>query len=88
MSCGEPGAGPESSTLPPLYAEWAESFLGGPIPAETDATCQDCAMCPPPGKRPATGVFFSPDVKCCSYMPTLPNFLVGRMLGNDTVLTK
>jgi hypothetical protein len=80
MSCGEPGAGPESSTLPPLYAEWAESFLGGPIPAETDATCQDCAMCPPPGKRPATGVFFSPDVKCCSYMPTLPNFLVGRML--------
>lgn len=69
--------------LPVLYAEWAASFLGAPIPAETDATCADCAMCPPPGARPESGAFFSPDVKCCSYMPPLPNFLVGRMLRDD-----
>jgi hypothetical protein len=83
MSCGEAGTGPESSTLPPLYAAWAAAFLSGPIPAETDATCEDCAMCAPSGRRPERGVYFAPDVKCCSYMPTLPNFLVGRMLRDD-----
>jgi hypothetical protein len=83
MSRDAAGAGPESSTLPPLYANWAAAFLGGPIPAETDATCHDCAMCSPSGARPTTGVFFAPDVKCCSYMPTLPNFLVGRVLRDD-----
>jgi len=41
-------------------------------------------MCPPSGKRPeAEEVFFSPEVKCCSYMPPPPNFLGGRMLRDD-----
>jgi hypothetical protein len=83
MSRDAAGAGPEWSTLPPLYAAWATALLRGPIPPETDATCHDCAMCSPSGARPTTGVFFAPDVKCCSYMPTLPNFLVGRMLADD-----
>jgi len=68
------------STLPPLYAGWMASALGGPIAAETDATCEDCAMCAGPQNRPQAGLFFSPETKCCTYMPALPNFLVGRIL--------
>ena len=38
-------------------------------------------MCAPPGTKPAAlGHYFRPDVKCCSYLPTLPNFLVGGVL--------
>lgn len=37
-----------SGMLPPLYAAWMEQVLPGPIPVETQATCQQCAMCPPP----------------------------------------
>jgi hypothetical protein len=75
-----------SSMLPPLYAAWMEQVLPGPIPAETRATCQQCAMCPPAtGAAPSTPstVFFHPQTKCCTYLPRLPNFLVGRILADD-----
>lgn len=69
------------STLPTLYAGWADEFLEGPLPTETAATCEDCAMCgegEPPGR-----LFFLPETKCCTYMPALPNFLVGRILADS-----
>ncbi|MEO8431057.1 MAG: hypothetical protein ABI592_06065 [Acidobacteriota bacterium] len=69
-----------SSSLPPLYARWIDALLRGPIPAETRATCDDCAMCAPPGAPPDEGNYFSPRTKCCTYVPTVPNFLVGRAL--------
>lgn len=72
-----------SSTLPPLYATWMDELLEGPIPAETEATCEECVMCPKAGDRPAGLTFFDPSVKCCSYMPELPNFLVGRILADE-----
>jgi len=59
------------------------SVLGGPIPAETDATCEDCAMCAGSTDRAEAAVLFSPETKCCTYMPAIPNFLVGRMLADD-----
>lgn len=46
---------------------------------EKKATCGNCPMAaredPPPPER------FLPDVRCCTYHPDLPNFLVGRVLG-------
>lgn len=78
---------PHSDDLPPLYARWASEFLSGPIPAETEATCSTCAMLPDEGSEthPATvAPFFNPDTKCCTYLPVLPNFLVGRMLADDS----
>lgn len=74
-----------AAALPPLYAGWLTALLGGPIPAETEATCSDCAMCARDG-RPvdaSPGEFFHPRIKCCTYLPELPNFLVGRILGDD-----
>jgi hypothetical protein len=36
-------------------------------------------MCDPDGQHPdGSAAYFSPRVKCCSYLPKLPNFLVGR----------
>ncbi|MCC7536485.1 MAG: hypothetical protein IT379_09735 [Deltaproteobacteria bacterium] len=65
-----------STPLPPLYAAWLDELIGAPTPAETDSTCEDCAMCrlPPVEER------WEPSVKCCTYMPYLPNFLVGGIL--------
>jgi hypothetical protein len=71
------------TTLPPLYAPWITDLLGGPLPAEPEATCEDCAMCAPAGSREASQLLFAPETKCCTYVPTLPNFLVGRILDDD-----
>jgi len=78
--------GGHADVLPPLYARWASEFLGGAIAAESAATCNDCAMLSSERgtARPAAAPFFNPDTKCCTYLPVLPNFLVGRMLADDS----
>jgi hypothetical protein len=74
------------SPLPPLYAAWMDELLGGRIPPETDATCDDCAMTSPDAPH-GSADFFNPQTKCCSYVPTLPNFLVGRALNDHEAVT-
>jgi hypothetical protein len=70
--------------LPPLYARWMDAALDDGIPTENTATCSSCAMCAtdddpaPPDHR------FDPQVKCCTYQPVIPNFLVGRVLADDS----
>jgi len=64
--------------LPGIYAPWIESLLGGPIPAESRATCDDCAMAKP--LAPGEPAVYDPTLKCCTAWPTFPNYLVGRVL--------
>jgi len=71
-------AGRETVRLPELYAPWMAALLGGEVPEETRATCDDCAMAKP--TRPGAPAFFDPHLKCCTAYPTFPNFLVGRIL--------
>jgi len=72
-----------NADIPRLYSRWAESFLGGPIPPETLATCHACAMVKPPGSAPIqNGLFFDPELVCCTFFPSLPNFLVGNILAD------
>jgi hypothetical protein len=78
---------PETSSapLPPLYEKWIAELLGGSVPRESRATCDDCAMCTG-GKEHESGArtySFDPLVKCCSWVPNLQNFLVGRILCDD-----
>lgn len=68
--------------LPSLYAGWVGELLGGDLPDETEATCDRCAMLAPPGS-PTTAGFFDPRTKCCTYVPDLPSFAVGRILRDD-----
>jgi hypothetical protein len=73
------------SSLPPLYARWMGALFGGAVPGEPRATCDSCAMCARPGEPAAEGAtFYSPSTKCCTYLPALANFLVGRVLGDDS----
>jgi len=73
-----------ASPLPPLYAGWIDQLLAGPLPQESDATCDDCAMClEEDSKHTRTDIFFNPQTKCCTYIPALPNFLVGRILADQ-----
>jgi hypothetical protein len=68
--------------LPPLYARWMDAHLGGHIPEETRATCSNCAMAPTRGEPMGPGQF-DPTTKCCTYVPRLPNFLVGAVLADE-----
>ncbi|HVM98668.1 MAG TPA: hypothetical protein VMT68_00520 [Caulobacteraceae bacterium] len=76
-------AGDLFEALPPLYAGWVGELLGAGIPAERKATCDACAMCPPPGGATGGAAYFEPSLKCCTFMPRLPNFLVGAILADD-----
>lgn len=77
------GAAGADAILPPLFARWMSLLLPGPIPAERNATCDRCAMVPPAGAAVEdSGLFFSPATKCCTYLPELSNFLVGRILSD------
>lgn len=40
-------------------------------------------MCPKSSSRHANGIYFEPSLKCCTYHPTLPNFLVGAILADE-----
>jgi hypothetical protein len=69
--------------LPPVYRALLPGFFDAEAPAEEKATCNACAMCPPPGVTPPEGVeYFRPDTKCCTYHPTLANYLVGALLAD------
>ncbi|MDP2316415.1 MAG: hypothetical protein Q8P41_26190 [Pseudomonadota bacterium] len=67
-------------SLPKQADAWMEALLGAPLPDEPRSTCADCAMCRP--ANPATPAF-SPSVKCCTFQPSLPNFLVGAALLDE-----
>ncbi|HEY3175874.1 MAG TPA: hypothetical protein VGK94_08980 [Candidatus Polarisedimenticolia bacterium] len=62
---------------------WLGSVLPGPVPRETTATCDRCVMCEPRSTgRGVADLSFDSRVKCCTYHPELPNFLVGRILSD------
>ncbi len=73
----------KSTGFPALYASWLDEWLDGSLPVEEKATCSNCAMLPPAGGSVlAANHFFNPKAKCCTYMPALPNFLLGRILAD------
>ncbi|WP_088285780.1 hypothetical protein [Kineosporia sp. A_224] len=67
--------------LPAMHGGWLYALTGVRNPApEPKATCADCVMCAGVG-RSNSRVTFSPDAKCCSYIPHVSNFLAGRALA-------
>lgn len=70
------------SKFPPIYSHlFSEAFDEPPV-VETRATCDDCAMCDKGEPTPVPTDYFKPDLKCCTYHPYLPNFLVGAVLAD------
>ncbi len=77
---------PLRSQMPALYRSWLPELFDRPSIPEPRATCGDCAMCEHAAGasgEPGAG-FFRPDIKCCSYHPTLPNYLVGAALRDTS----
>lgn len=72
----------QAEVLPSLYAGWMDALLGGGIPPEMNATCHDCAMAAPADGAAGRGTYYDPHLRCCTYFPDLPNFLVGRILAD------
>jgi len=73
--------------FPRVYRELLPDVFSRPVPREELATCADCAMCAKPGVDDAFArgrKFFEPSVKCCSYHPTLANYLVGGALADES----
>ena len=73
------------SQMPAVYRAWLPELFDRPALPEPRATCDDCAMCEKGGGAGALQAgFFRPEVKCCSYHPTLPNYLVGAALRDES----
>jgi Fe-S-cluster containining protein len=70
--------------LPELHRDLLPALFDESVPDETLATCNRCTMALPgiPPEQTPEG-FFRPDVKCCSFHPNLPNFLVGAVLADE-----
>ena len=82
----QPQTAGTAGTLPALYARWIEAIINGSLPVEIEATCSDCAMCSRSGEPddPEQN-FFDKGSKCCTYTPTLSNFMAGAILGDPTL---
>ena len=74
----------DDSPLPVWSSEWMREALGAPVPHEPLSTCANCVMAGPPARRLGEDPYrFTTDVKCCTYLPEVPNFLVGGALRDD-----
>jgi hypothetical protein len=72
-----------ASLLPPLYERWVNELLGRAIPPETEATCRGCAMLAEgAGNHSPDRRYFDSTTRCCTYLPNLPNFLVGPIIAD------
>lgn len=69
--------------LPGVYERFLPELFQETIPSEGLTTCADCAMVCKSGDPELPGIrYYSPDTKCCTYHPYLPNFLVGGLLAD------
>ncbi len=73
--------------IPEVYSHLLPVFFQAPLPEEALASCSSCAMTRRGSEGGGGGdfVFFEEGVKCCSYLPTLPNVLVGAILAERRV---
>lgn len=71
------------ANLPTLYQHWSHELFDGPVRGEAGSTCDDCAMLPAEGATAPDAYSFNPKTRCCTYLPELANFLVGRALADD-----
>ena len=70
--------------FPNLYSKILPEFFKQEVPDESLATCANCAMLAPTEYPPLPGTqYYLADVKCCTYFPKLPSYLVGGLLDDS-----
>ena len=73
--------------FPPLVAGWLQAALPEGVPLEQAATCASCAMATEPPRdddHEQERTVFDPLMKCCSFLPRVPNYLVGQLLADES----
>lgn len=63
-----------------VYSKLLPELANADVPVEHKATCLTCAMAPKPGADLEKPVAFTARARCCTYNPSLPNHVVGRIL--------
>ena len=63
--------------ISPVYWNLIPEVLELEIPEEKFATCNDCHYCQNPSEPKSL-------TKCCEYYPTIPNYMVGAILSDET----
>lgn len=71
-------------SLPNVYHSIAPKILQSGLPEEAFATCANCAMTRDLSAGRDRTQSFSPDLKCCTFFPDLPNYLVGSALSDES----
>lgn len=66
--------------LPSFYQKAFPASLWRLDPVETKATCETCAMAKP---RRRKAPFYDEKLKCCTFHPFLPNYIVGGLLLSE-----
>ncbi len=76
---------PIIESLPELYQNFLPNIFFEETPSETIATCHDCIMCKDWEAKKARGEkYFTPEGRCCTFFPTIPNYLIGALLSDDS----
>ena len=70
--------------LAPIYQPFVNELFDRPNVVEERATCDNCAMCDHGQGVNIAIDFFHRDAKCCTYYPTLPNFLIGGVFADPS----
>ncbi|MHB9029041.1 MAG: hypothetical protein ACYC9O_09745 [Candidatus Latescibacterota bacterium] len=68
-------------SVPEIYHGFLPGFFRELIPAETAATCDNCAMWSDDCANSET-IVFSRETKCCTHFPEIPNYLAGALLAS------
>lgn len=72
--------------LPATYAHLLPEFFEQTRMNESRATCGDCPMCSQAGRDTGVGdLMYLAETKCCTYHPTIPNFIVGALLADSSI---
>lgn len=80
---------PIIDSLPQLYKNFLPEIFFESAPKETLATCHDCIMCKDWEAKKARGEkYFTPQGKCCTYFPAIPNYLIGSLLSDKSAAMK
>lgn len=73
------------SSIPKIYKHLLPEIFFADLPKETLATCHDCIMCKDwESKKARDEKYFTPKGKCCTYYPSIPNYLVGSVLEDTS----
>ena len=65
-----------------VHGRWLSEIIGV-VRGEPRSKCHACSMCSSGDPMSRNVLRFKPELKCCTYWPVLPNYLVGAALAGE-----